>query len=349
MYIKMNVIGEGEFPFNVDIIADHLYVPWAIAFSEDGQLFFTERSGTIRMMKDGILQPQPLITFTSPFLSRGEGGLLGITLDPDFLQNHFMYVMYTYIEGSQIFNRVIRLVVQNNEAMIDKILIDSIPGGAIHNGGRLKIGPDRKLYITTGDAGNAMLAQDITNTAGKVLRIELDGQIPTDNPFAKSPIYCFGNRNPQGLAWNSNSIMYESEHGQEAHDEINIIRSGGNYGWPLVQGDEDSDKMLFQKPLLHSGTTTWAPSGIAFINQGSWQGKLLVANLRGEQLLAISLNQNGTGVERIESWLWNQYGRLREVIQAKDGSIYLTTSNRDGRGEVDSSDDKILRLIPKSI
>ena len=211
----------------------------------------------------------------------------------------------------------------------------------------LKIGPDQKLYITTGDAGNSALAQDPTSTAGKILRIELDGRIPKDNPIINSPVYSLGHRNPQGLAWNSENVLYASEHGQSAHDEINIIQPGANYGWPLVQGNEDSTEVMIQKPLIHSGEDTWAPSGIAFVNQGPWQGKLLVATLRGQQLLAISLNGNGTVVKNVESWLRNEYGRLREVIQGKDGSIYLTTSNRDGRGNPDITDDKIIRLIPK--
>jgi glucose/arabinose dehydrogenase len=257
--------------------------------------------------------------------------------------------MHSYTEGNQIYNRVVRLVEQNNKASIDRILLDKIPGGRIHNGGRLKIGPDQKLYITTGDAGNSTLAQDLTSTAGKILRIELDGRIPADNPIMNSPVYSLGHRNPQGLAWNSKNILYASEHGQTAHDEINMIQPGANYGWPLVQGNEETNEVKVQKPLIHSGEATWAPSGIAFVNQGSWRGKLLVAALRGEQLLAISLNGNGTAVMKVESWLRNEYGRLREVIQANDGSIYLTTSNRDGRGNPDITDDKIIRLIPKEV
>jgi glucose/arabinose dehydrogenase len=255
--------------------------------------------------------------------------------------------MHSYGEGNEIYNRVIRLVEANNKAVIDRVLLDKIPGGRIHNGGRLKIGPDQKLYITTGDAGNSELAQDPTSTAGKILRIELDGTIPKDNPIINSPVYSLGHRNPQGLAWNSENVLYSSEHGQSAHDEINIIQPGANYGWPLVQGNEDSTEVMIQKPLIHSGEDTWAPSGIAFVNQGPWQGRLLVATLRGQQLLAISLNGKGTVVKNIESWLGNEYGRLREVIQGKDGSIYLTTSNRDGRGNPDITDDKIIRLIPK--
>lgn len=346
--VKVRVVTSSEFPYEIQIIAENLYVPWAIDISSDGKLYFTERSGAIRVIEDGKLNPQPLITFSAPFVSRGEGGLMGIALDPNYSENHYIYVMHSYAEGNQIYNRVVRLIERNNKASIDKVLIDKIPGGQIHNGGRIKIGPDKKLYITTGDAGKSMLAQDITSTAGKILRIELDGSIPEDNPISNSPIYSLGHRNPQGLAWNSNNILYGSEHGQTAHDEINIIKPGANYGWPLVQGDESSNEVVIQKPLIHSGEETWAPSGIAFINQGPDQGKLLVAALRGEQLLVISLNGNGTVVKNIESWLKNEYGRLREVIQGKDGSIYITTSNRDGRGNPNIADDRIIRLIPKS-
>jgi glucose/arabinose dehydrogenase len=336
-----------QFPYEIKVIAENLYVPWAIAVSDEGKLYFTERSGTIRIIEGGILRLLPLITFPAPFVSQGEGGLLGIELDPNFTQNRYMYVMHTYSEGNQIYNRVVRLVENNNRASINRVLIDKIPGGRIHNGGRVKIGPDQKLYITTGDAGNAALAQNLQSTAGKILRIELDGRIPADNPFGNSPVYSLGHRNPQGLAWNSRNALYASEHGQTAHDEINIIKPGANYGWPLVQGNETSTEVKIQTPLIHSGEETWAPSGITFVNQGPWQGKLLVAALRGQQLLGMLLNGNGTVVRNTESWLKDEYGRLREVIQGKDGSIYLTTNNRDGRGTLHAGDDKIVRLIPK--
>lgn len=344
---KAKKINSRQFPYEIEIIAENLSVPWAIDISNEGNIYFTERSGTIRIIENGKLNPQPLTTFSAPFINEGEGGLMGIALDPNFSQNHYIYVIHSYLEGNQIYNRVIRLIENNNRAFIDRTLLDKIPGGQIHNGGRLKIGPDQKLYITTGDAGNSALSQDPTSTAGKILRLELDGSIPKDNPIINSPIYSLGHRNPQGLTWNSKNVLYESEHGQLAHDEINIIQPGANYGWPLVQGNEESTEVTIQKPLIHSGEDTWAPSGIAFINQGAWQGKLLVANLRGQQLLSIFLNETGTVVTNIESWFKNEYGRLREVVFSKDGSIYLTTNNRDGRGNPDITDDKIIRLIPK--
>lgn len=345
--IKIKSIKSRQSPYNVEVITENLNVPWAIDISDNGDIYFTERPGSIKVIKNGTINPQPLITFTPPFISQGEGGLMGIALHPNFSQNHYFYVMHSYSESNRIYNRIIRLIENNNKAYTDKILIDKIPGGQIHNGGRIKVGPDKKLYITTGDAGNPSLSQNLSSTAGKILRIELNGSIPKDNPFTNSPIYSFGHRNPQGLAWSSKNILYSSEHGQSAHDEINIIHPGTNYGWPLVQGDEESTEVTVQNPLIHSGEDTWAPSGITFASQGPWQDKLLVATLRGQQLLSISLNENGSVVESVESWLKNEYGRLREVIQGKDGSIYITTSNRDGRGNPGISDDKIIRIVQK--
>jgi len=346
--VKINEFISNELPYDIEVIAENLYVPWAIVENGEGKLYFTERSGAIRKIEGGKLIAQPLITLKTPFISRGEGGLMGIALDPDFSQNHFIYVMHSYTEGGLNYNRIVRLVEKNNIAFIDRILLDKIPGGLFHNGGRLKVGPDQKLYITTGDAGNPVLAQELTSLAGKILRIELDGGIPEDNPFINSPIYSFGHRDPQGLTWNSDNILYASEHGETGRDELNRIQPGANYGWPIVQGDKDSKEVTIQRPILQSGEETWAPSGIAFIDQGPWMGKLLIAALRGVQLLAISLKNDGTEVEKVESWLKEEYGRLREVVQARDGSIYLATSNRDGRGYPDRTDDKIIRLIPKN-
>lgn len=341
---KISISPSEKFPYKVEVIAENLNIPWAIDISDEGKLYFTERIGSIRVIENGNLNFNPVITLKEPFISRGEGGLMGVVLDPSYLQNHYIYVMYSYLEDNKVYNKVVRLIENNNEAFIDKVILDKIPGGRIHNGGRLKIGPDKKLYITTGDAGIPNLAQDLTSLAGKILRVELDGSIPKDNPIINSSIYSLGHRNPQGLAWNSNNILYEAEHGQAAHDEINIIKAGINYGWPIVQGNEVSNNILSQKPLIQSGEETWAPSGITFISQGPWKSRLLVANLRGSQLLSISLNEEGTMVTNVESIMKNEFGRLREVVEAKDGSIYITTNNRDGRGNPNINDDKIIKL-----
>lgn len=346
--LKIDEITTSEFPFEVEVVAEELTIPWAIAISDEGVIYFTEKIGNVRKIENGVLDPQPLITLRAPFAVSGEGGLMGIALDPDFAQNHYIYIMHTYEAGNQVFNRVVRLVEENNTARIDQVLLDRIPGGSVHDGGRIKIGPDQKLYIATGDGGNKDLVQSQRSMAGKILRINLDGSIPDDNPFMNSPVYALGFRNPQGLAWNTNNTFYASEHGETAHDEINIILPGGNYGWPVVQGNETLAGRNFQQPLIESGEETWAPAGIAFLSQGPWQGNLLVATLRGQQLLSMALNEEGTEVTGINSWLQNEYGRLRDVVQAPDGSIYIATSNQDGRGTPAATDDRILRLVPTS-
>lgn len=342
IYLRKNFLR--QFPYRIEVIAENLSVPWAIAESDDGRIFFTERGGTIRVIENGRLNPQP-VAIISPIFTEAEAGLFGIALDPNFSENGYVYAMHTYSVGNNIYARIIRFVDRNNSLSLDNIIIDRIPSGRIHLGGRIKIGPDGKLYIPAGDANNYSFAQDPSILAGKILRLNLDGTIPEDNPFPNSPVYSLGHRNPQGLAWNSENVLYASEHGESGHDEINIIKAGKNYGWPLVQGDETTT-IPIEKPIFHSGTQTFAPSGIAFVNQGPWQGRLLVATLRGQQLLSLALSEDGTVVENLESWLPNEYGRLREVYQARDGSIYVTTSNRDGRGNPNVGDDKILKLIP---
>jgi glucose/arabinose dehydrogenase len=337
------VLPDDQVPYTAEIVADRLNVPWALDFAPDGRLFFTERPGSVRVIRQGILLPAPVITFPAPFVSEGEGGLLGIVVDPGFSSNHYLYVYHTYREGENVFNRVVRLREENNRASVDKVLLDKIPGGRIHNGGRLKIGPDQRLYITTGDAGVPERAQDPASLGGKILRINLDGTIPTDNPFPHSPVYSWGHRNPQGIAWSSQGSMYSSEHGAAAHDEINLIEPGANYGWPVIQGDRQASGM--RVPVLHSGESTWAPSGMAFAQSGPWRGQLLVANLRGEQILKIAFQPNNPrSVQSVEAFFRNRYGRIRDVVQGKDGSLYVLTNNLDGRGEPRPGDDKIIRL-----
>lgn len=336
-----------EIPYAAEVVADHLDVPWAIDIAGDGRIFFTERPGRVRVIQEGSLLTEPVISFPAPFIAEGEGGLLGLALDPKFTENHYLYVYHTYVEGDTVYNRVLRLREANNRAQIDKVLLDRIPGSGIHNGGRLKIGPDQLLYITAGDARIPQLAQDRASLAGKILRIRLDGSIPADNPFPGSPVYSFGHRNPQGIAWHpTNGMLYSSEHGQSAHDEINRIQKGANYGWPVIQGDQRQEGMT--PPVLHSGETTWAPSGMSFVTKGPWAGQLLVANLRGVQLQKITIDpQKPDAVQEATTLMQGEYGRLRDVFEAVDGSLYLLTNNRDGRGTPEEKDDRIIRLVPR--
>lgn len=335
-----------EIPYTIDVIASELDVPWEMDIAADGRIFFTERPGVLRVIEDGQLNPEPVITLDSPFISKGEGGLLGLALDPDFSNNHYLYLYHTYEENDEVKNQVLRLIESSNKARVDKVLIDDLPGSSNHNGGRIKIGPDGHLYITSGDRYEPTLAQELGSTGGKILRISLDGTIPPDNPFPNSPVYSWGHRNPQGLAWHpATGELYSSEHGQSAHDEINRIKPGGNYGWPLIEGDEsvaDKDTPLLA-PLLHSGSNTWAPSGIAFVTDGPWEGDLLVAALRGQQLIHVTLGDTAS----VQSVFYGEFGRLRNIYNGADGTLYLMTNNRDGRGSPSQKDDQIIRLTPK--
>jgi glucose/arabinose dehydrogenase len=340
--------GEVVIPYQASVLVEGLNVPWEIVSVPDGRIFVTERPGAIRVIEDGKLATEPLIEFTAPFNEEGEGGLLGLAADPDFEDNGYLYTYHSYLEGDDIANRVLRLKVNDGKAVVDKELLGNIPGGTNHNGGRIKIGRDKLLYITTGERYEPELSQNEDSLGGKILRIGLDGSIPADNPWPNSPVYSMGHRNAQGLAWNpDNGYLYSTEHGQRNHDEINRIVAGENYGWPEVEGDDD-DNGTYQAPLAHSGNDTWAPSGVAFVEEGPWAGSLIAANLRGEQLLKVTLSEDGTQVEQVVPIFEDEWGRIRNVSAGQDGKLYVLTNNRDGRGSPRDGDDKLIVLTPES-
>jgi len=341
-----------EFPelgIKVETVAENLKIPWEIDFAPDGRIFFTERIGNLKIIENNLVS-EPIISLK---VSGSEGGLLGLALDPDFEENHFLYLYYSYSDFFDIYNKVVRYVESDNKLSNETILLDKIPGSQIHDGGRIKFGPDGKLYITTGDAANSQTAQNLDSLAGKILRINSDGTIPEDNPFPNSPVYSLGHRNPQGIDWYPESgILVETEHGPSgergnAHDEVNVIFPGKNYGWPIIVGDETSEGLV--NPILHTGDDTWAPSGSVFYNSdkiSEWNGKYFIATLRGNHLRMLDLDLENNLVISSNALFDGEFGRLRSVNMSPDGYLYILTSNQDGRGAPARNDDRILRIIP---
>lgn len=333
----------------VETIADNLTIPWSIDWAPDGTIFFTERNGNLREIQDGVLLQGSLLSLG---VGGVEGGMLGITFDPNFEENNYLYLYYTYNEFLSTSNKVVRYQVTDGIVSEDKVLIDEIPGGPFHDGGRIQFGPDGKLYITTGDAGNPSLSQDLNSLGGKILRINSDGTIPDDNPWENSPVYSIGHRNPQGIDWDESGNLVATEHGPSgwrgsAHDEINLIIPGMNYGWPDIIGDESMEGL--QNPILHSGDDTWAPSGSEFYKGDKipeWTGKYFVATLRGSHLHMIDFDMNNNKIVSHEKLFQDEFGRLRDVATGPDGFLYILTSNQDGRGFPDINDDRILRISP---
>jgi glucose/arabinose dehydrogenase len=329
-----------------------LDTPWSIAFAPDGRWFITERPGRIRVVENGQLLPDPWMTFDVWERERSEAGLLGIALDPQFAQNHFVYLAYTYQASGRLQNRLVRLREDpgTKRGVEDRVLFDGVLGGENHDGGRVKFGPDGKLYWTMGESFVANLAQDQASPSGKILRLNPDGSVPSDNPIPSSPVYSMGHRNPQGLAWQPGTgRLYATEHGPSGqqgccHDEVNYIEPGKNYGWPAIRGDQTRDGL--ERPVLHSGSsTTWAPGGAAFVSQGPWAGSLLFVGLRGQALYRVEIDQQDPRRAQLaETRLSGQYGRLRDVVEGPDGALYLLTSNRDGRGAPSAEDDRVLKL-----
>jgi len=337
--------------FKVSTVVSRLQVPWEVAFAPDGRIFISERPGRMRIVKDGQLLDDAWMTLNVH--AEGEGGLLGFDLDPQFSQNGFIYAAYTYSnQSNEVKNRLVRLKEDaTGKGVLDRILVDGVGAAIYHNGGRVKYGPDGKVYWTMGENFQRDLAQDLKSLNGKILRVNPDGTVPADNPFLGSYIYSYGHRNPQGLAWQPGTgRLYETEHGPSgewkgsAQDEVNYIVPGGNYGWPVIAGDETSPGMI--SPVIQSGTNeTWAPSGATFVTSGAWSGSLLFAGLRGQTLYRLILDSNNPyKALSLERYLSGQYGRLRDVVQGPDGAIYLLTNNTDGRSTPSADDDKLLRL-----
>jgi glucose/arabinose dehydrogenase len=312
------------------IEANNLFIPWTI--NKEGRTFYlSQRDGTVIAMDTdlGLVEVQD-VELTEDVLHEGEGGFLGFTLAPDFKTSHMAFAYHTYEKDGETLNRIVSLVLQDGKWVERDVLVDNIPGGEINNGGRIQVGPDGMLYATTGDTGVGELAQDLNSLAGKILRINLDGSVPVDNPFKGSYVYSYGHRNSQGFTWDSEGNMYSSEHGEDGHDEINLIEAGKNYGWPYIQGDETADDMI--APIAHSGEETWAPSGMAYSD-----GLLYVASLAGKKIFTYDVES-----DEVQEFFADA-GRLRDVLIDGD-SLFTITNNHDSRGNPSEEDDRLIEV-----
>lgn len=333
---------ERSYSWKIEVLATKLEIPWDLAILPDTSLLITERTGAVKRFDGEAVTTVAAI----PVATVSESGLTGIALHPDFGQNGYVYLYFTYRTGGELKNKVVRYIYTNQTLVEDRVILDNLAGGQIHNGGRLRFGPDEKLYVLTGDAARPALAQQPSQLEGKILRMNDDGSVPTDNPTPGSLVYTLGHRNPQGLAWHSlTEELFTTEHGETANDEVNAITPGANYGWPTARKGA-LDHTGFTAPLLGSGDETWAPSGIDFLGLKNWdfRNTAVFAGLRSKKLQKIEI-VDGKVVSH-ETLIDGTYGRLRAVLSRGDGSFYVTTSNRDGRADPQPDDDRLLLLTP---
>lgn len=345
---------QSQSSFKVETVIPNLEVVWSIVWAPDGRMLFTERPGRVRVYENGKLRPEPL--FVVPDVEpRGESGLMSLALHPQFASNHLLYLSYAYNSGgTQV--RVVRYRETPAGLTDRKVIIESIPAAQFHAGCRLRFGPDGKLYITTGDATNRELAQQLNSIAGKILRLNDDGTVPADNPFVGKPnarpeIWAYGSRNSQGIDFQpGTNLLWETEHGPSGFDgpgggdEVNIIQRGKNYGWPVIHHRATQAGM--EPPILEYTPACAPASGMFYRGSqlSAFKGNFFFGCLRGERI--IRLVTNGRAVVSQENLLENKYGRIRDIAEGPDGFIYFSTSNRDGRGNPTGDDDRILRLVP---
>ncbi len=321
---------------SIKAIANNLDFPTSIGILSDGRILLAEQKGNITFLNNNgtVLNKYKL---NDNYFNEG-AGLLGLTISPKFDKNHYFYIYYTYKNNDKIFNKIERLQEKNNTITNKKIIMNEIPASQLHNGGVLKFGPDGKLYVSIGDNTISESVQNLSNLRGKILRINDDGTIPQDNPFNNSAIYSYGHRNVVGLAWDlKNKVLYASEPGATGNDEINKIKPGQNYGWPIEECG-NLEKSQFVQPEF-CFTPSIYPSGMIMSNSTKlgYDGKLLVATLKGEHLRIIDFNSKD------QSTILTGFGKLKDVAEDKKGSLYIITGNRDFYQNLGS--DKLLKII----
>ncbi|OQR63656.1 glucose sorbosone dehydrogenase [Streptomyces maremycinicus] len=321
----------------VRTVAEGLNTPWGLVPLPEGGLLVASRDeGTITRV-DPDTGGKTELGEVPGVSAAGEGGLLGLALSPDYASDRMIYAYFTSASD----NRVVRMLYDPARPSGDQLgapdtVFKGIPKGMIHNGGRIAFGPDRLLYVGTGESGDRGLAQDKKSLGGKILRLTPEGEPAAGNPFPDSPVYSYGHRNVQGLAWDSQQRLFAAEFGQDTWDELNAIVPGGDYGWPTAEGKSGDTK--FRDPIAQWHTDEASPSGIAYA-----EGSIWMAGLRGQRLWRVPLKGTAASADP-QAFLEGDHGRLRTVVSAGGDKLWVTTSNTDGRGDPGSKDDRILEL-----
>ncbi len=317
---------------DVTTVAARLDVPWGIAFLPDGAAVVSERDEA-RLLRVAAGGDVTVLAHLPQVVPTAEGGLLGVAVSPHYATDHEIYVYATTAQD----NRVLRGTIAQFRSGHERPILTGIPRGEVHDGGRLAFGPDGKLYVTTGETGDGALAQDLRSLGGKILRLDPDGTVPADNPFPGSPVWTYGHRNVQGIAWDDQGRMWESEFGQDTWDEINLIQRGHDYGWPTVEGTGQQPGMTNPRAVFSPDVAS--PSGLAFADGSLWMGAL-----QGRATWRVPVGADGALGRPVAVRLAD--ARTRTVVVAPDGSLWVTTSNRDGRGTPRANDDEILSIRP---
>lgn len=341
-----------DVPIRIEEVARGLFVPWSFVFTDPRRILVTERSGAVRVIFDGKLQDEPLAQFEVSMQS--EEGLMGMDIDPDYAENKFIYLCVAYEKSGGLVNKVVRARDTGRALTQEETILDDIPSARFHAGCRVRFGPDGKLYVSTGDASKKELAQDKDSLAGKILRMNADGTIPDDNPYKGSYVYSYGHRNVQGFDWSSSGNLIATEHGPSGFDgpgggdEVNLIRAGENYGWPLVSHERKEEGLV--DPLLVY-TPAIAPASGSFYTSRilpQFTNTYLFGMLRGSGIMYVVFDPDRPArVVKHHPISGIDVGRVRDVAEGPDGFIYFSTSNRDGRGDVREGDDKIYRIVPE--
>jgi glucose/arabinose dehydrogenase len=328
--------------YETRVIAQELNVPWEIRWGYDNWIWFTERSGRFSKVNPETGEKKVLLKVPFADHSDAEKGTLGFDFHPSFPDSPYLYIAYNYKTDKKSAYNVVRWTCLGDTLLDPHVILDNLPTGQIHNGSRVRVGPDRKLYVSTGEADIRELAQDTSSRSGKILRLELDGSIPADNPFAGNPIWSLGHRNPQGLEFGPTGLLYSTEHGPASDDELNLIEKGSNYGWPWVEGDCNlpteqtaCDSFNVKTPIF-AWTPTVAVTGIQYCDQPTfpeWKNSILLATLKDQSLWILKLSDDGRSIIATYRYplLYTEDGsdvrRLRDYCFSPDGRLFVSTSN----------------------